>query len=175
MRADARRNYDRLVAVAGAVVAEQGADASLEEIARRAGVGSATLHRHFPGRYALLDAVFRDRVDGLCAQAAELLAEQSPGDALETWLRAVVAHASRNRGLAPSLMRGTGSAAHAKIIAAGAKLLARARQAGQVAADVGIGDLLDLVNAVSLAAPDDPDRAGRLADLVINGIRRQGG
>ncbi|MDT5359088.1 MAG: hypothetical protein QOC69_850, partial [Mycobacterium sp.] len=62
MRADARRNYERLVAQASAVVREAGADASLEEIARRAGVGSATLHRHFPSRGALLEAVFRDRV-----------------------------------------------------------------------------------------------------------------
>src|ERR1700743_436591 len=73
MRADAVRNRDTIVAAAGAVVAEQGAAASLEEIARRAGVGSATLHRHFPDRYALLEAVFAERVASLCGDAAELL------------------------------------------------------------------------------------------------------
>jgi AcrR family transcriptional regulator len=174
MRADARRNYDRLVAVAGAVVAEQGAAASLEEIARRAGVGSATLHRHFPSRYALLDAVFRDRVDGLCAEAAELLETASPGEALETWLRAVVTHASRNRGLAPSLMAGTGSAAHARIVEAGTKLLVRAQRAGAADAGVQVVDLLDLVNAVSLAVPGEPGRADRLVGLIINGLRGKG-
>ncbi|MBP2324398.1 AcrR family transcriptional regulator [Kibdelosporangium banguiense] len=173
MRADARRNYDRLVAVASAVVAEQGAEASLEEIARRAGVGSATLHRHFPGRYALLDAVFQDRVDALCAKAADLLDDPSPGEALVTWLHAVVAHASANRGLAPFLIKG--ASAHTKIVAAGEKLLARARQDGTVQPDIDIVELLTLVNAVSLAAEHLHGQADRLLRLVVDGIRRQGG
>jgi AcrR family transcriptional regulator len=171
MRADARRNYDRLVAVASAVVAEQGAEASLEEIARRAGVGSATLHRHFPGRYALLGAVFQDRVETLCAKAADLLDDPSPQTALEMWLRAVVAHATENRGLAPFLIKG--ASAHTKILAAGEKLLVRAQQGGAVHADVEITELLTLVNAVSLAAEHLPGRADRLLTLVINGVRRQ--
>jgi AcrR family transcriptional regulator len=172
MRADARRNYDRLVAVASAVVAEQGAEASLEEIARRAGVGSATLHRHFPGRYALLDAVFQDRVETLCAKAADLLDDPSPQTALEMWLRAVVAHATENRGLAPFLIKG--ASAHTKVLAAGEKLLVRAQQCGAVHADVEITELLTLVNAVSLAAEHLPGQADRLLTLVINGVRRQG-
>src|ERR1051325_5952519 len=103
-RADRARTRAALLAAASAVISRDGAEASLEEIARRAGVGSATLHRHFPGRYALLDAVFQDRVEVLCAKAADLLDDQSPRTALETWLRAVVTHASQNRGLAPFLI-----------------------------------------------------------------------
>jgi AcrR family transcriptional regulator len=179
MRADARRNYDRLVAVAGAVVAEQGAEASLEEIARRAGVGSATLHRHFPGRYALLEAVFRERVETLCARADGLLDDPAPGDALVTWLRAVVAHAAANRGLGASLLMGArstelGSSCHARILDAGARLLARAQLEHEVRPEVAITDLLRLVNAISLATEQEPggaDHADRLLSLVVRGVR----
>jgi AcrR family transcriptional regulator len=87
MRADAQRNYDRILAAAGAAIARDGADASLEKIARRAGVGSATLHRHFPSRQALLEAVFRAKVEALCHKARSLTTDPDPGVALVTWLR----------------------------------------------------------------------------------------
>ncbi|MFF8370243.1 TetR/AcrR family transcriptional regulator [Streptomyces lydicus] len=86
------------------MVAEHGAEASLEEIARHAGVGSATLHRHFPSRQLLLEAVFKGRVEALCAKAHELLPAPDPGAALVAWLRAVGTHAVANRGLQASLM-----------------------------------------------------------------------
>jgi AcrR family transcriptional regulator len=176
MRADARRNHERLVAVAGEVVAEQGADASLEEIARRAGVGSATLHRHFPSRYALLEAVFRDRVQALCERAGDLLADPSPGAALETWLRAVVSHISANRGLGTSLMTGPGgaelgSSTHTMVIEAGAALLVRAQRAGAAHPDVAVIDLLTLLGGISLATEREPERADRLLTLVLDGVR----
>lgn len=177
-RADARRNYDRLVAVASEVIADHGAEASLEEIARRAGVGSATLHRHFRTRQALLEAVFRDRVETLCARARDLLTDPAPGTALVTWLRAVVAHAAVNRGLGAALMMGAhsadlGSTAHAMIRTEGEKLLARAQAAGAVRPGVAIGDLLALVNAISLAAEQEsghPEQADRLLTLVVDGV-----
>lgn len=84
------------------MIAEAGAGASLEEIARRAGVGSATLHRHFPSRAELLEAVLRDRVQALCAQAEDLLTAPSAGAGLVAWLREVVAHAATARGLGPA-------------------------------------------------------------------------
>src|ERR1700740_2500096 len=91
-RADARRNYDRLLAAAAAVFAERGADdVSLEEIARRAGVGIGTLYRHFPARQALLEAVYRDQVELLRARAEELLNDNSAGDAFSSWVRALAA------------------------------------------------------------------------------------
>src|SRR5260370_41542128 len=92
MRADARRNYERLLAAALAAFAERGADdVSLEEIARRAGVGIGTLYRHFPTRPALLEAVYRDQVEALGTLAGQLLTAESPGAAIREWVPALVA------------------------------------------------------------------------------------
>ncbi|QFZ21822.1 TetR/AcrR family transcriptional regulator [Saccharothrix syringae] len=166
MRADARRNRERIVAAADAAVAEHGADASLEEVARRAGVGSATLHRHFPTRQALLEAVFHDRVAALCARSANA--------SLVEWLRAVARHAAANRGLAASLLRGAdpalGETCHAMITTAADALVAEARRAGAARPDVAAADLLKLANAVSLAAEGDPAEADRLLALALTGI-----
>src|ERR1700753_1987451 len=87
MRADAKKNYDQVLAVAAEVVAEQGADASLRDLARRADVGLGTLYRHFPNREALLEALLRDSFDKLAAQAADLEGASSAEDALVSWLR----------------------------------------------------------------------------------------
>jgi len=174
MRADARRNRDRLVSVASEVVAEQGAEASLEEIARRAGVGSATLHRHFPSRLALLDAVFAERVTELCDLGASLLAAPEPAEALVRWLRDLVRHAVRNRGLATSLMKGTGESCHTRILAAGEALVARAREAATIRSDVSTADLLKLTNGVALAADEDEKLADRLLTLAVTGLRPPG-
>lgn len=179
MRADARRNVEKIVAAAGALIAEHGADASLEEVARRAGVGSATLHRHFPSRQALLEAVFADRVEALCTKAGKLLAEPDPGEALFTWLRAVGAHAVANRGLGASLMRGggdptLGGTCHDMVTTAGDALLARARAADAVRPEITITHLLKLVSAISLATeqePDGPAEADRLLAIAIDGVR----
>jgi AcrR family transcriptional regulator len=172
MRADAQRNRDRLVAVAANVIAAQGADASLEEIARRAGVGSATLHRHFGGRIALLEAVFRSSIDTVCAQATELLDGPDPLQALTSWLHTMVVHATGSRGLATALVMSgdCGSDAHTRLLAAGRKLLDRAQNAGVVPEDTRIEDLLKLVNGISLASGEHPAQAARLLSLAIRGI-----
>src|SRR5690606_17944092 len=104
MRADARRNYERIVRAASEAVARDGAEASLEAIARAAGVGSATLHRHFPSRWSLLQAVFTDRVRGLCDRAEELRTAPGPLEALRTWLREVAVYSTTTRGLAASIL-----------------------------------------------------------------------
>jgi AcrR family transcriptional regulator len=180
-RADARRNRERLLAVARDAFAEHGADASLDDIARRAGVGSGTLYRHFPTRQALLEAVYRDLVDALCAQADELLASPSPGEALATWLRAVVAYATTKRGLWP-LMTALGNrpevlaSCHGAMRTAGMALLTRAQQAGAVRADIEVSDLLKLVSAIAVTmerAPGSPGQTERLLALVMDGLRRQ--
>ncbi|WP_308402508.1 helix-turn-helix domain-containing protein [Streptomyces sp. TBY4] len=184
MRADARRNLEKIVAAAGALIAENGADASLEEVARRAGVGSATLHRHFPSRQALLEAVFKDRVEVLCAKAGALLdgpdpaSERDPGQALYTWLRAVSAHAVANRGLGASLMReadpALGETCHDMITSAGDALLARARAADAVRPGITITQLLKLVGAIALATEQDADgpaEADLLLAIAIDGVR----
>ncbi|MET7694592.1 helix-turn-helix domain-containing protein, partial [Streptomyces sp. NPDC005483] len=99
MRADARKNHDHLLAVAGAVIAEQGVDVSLRDIARRAGVGLATLLRHFPTREALLEALLHTSFDELTAKASELETSGSPEDALASWLRDCVAWTTEYRGV----------------------------------------------------------------------------
>lgn len=172
MRADARRNVEKIVAAAGPLVAEHGADASLEEVARRAGVGSATLHRHFPSRQALLEAVFKDRVETLCAKADALLAEPDPGQALSTWLRAVGAHAVANRGLGASLTpdptgdQTLGETCHSLITTAGDALLSRARAADAVRPGITITQLLKLVGAIALATEHDPAGPTEADDLL---------
>ncbi|WP_248958415.1 TetR/AcrR family transcriptional regulator [Sphaerisporangium perillae] len=184
MRADARRSRERILAAAAAAIARDGAEASLEEIARRAGVGSATLHRHFPSRQALLEAVFRGKVEALCATALRPAAGLDPGAALVAWLRAVAAHAAANRGLAVALMRGSGDGdpscgvtCHAMILRAGEHLMTRARQAGAVRPEIAVADLLKLVNAICLATEGRPDataEADRLLTLAVQGVRPAG-
>ncbi|MFF4402386.1 TetR/AcrR family transcriptional regulator [Streptomyces sp. NPDC001480] len=180
MRADARRNHDRLLAEARAAFAAHGTDASLEDVARRAGVGIGTLYRHFPNRHALMSAVFEDAVSELLARARELLDSPEPCSALVTWLREMVTHAGEYRGLARALMSVTAEPSSAlarcstPIREAGGALLARAQESGAVRADVSIGDLLQLTHAIALAAeesPADPDLADRLLRLTLRGLK----
>ncbi|MGW4697724.1 TetR/AcrR family transcriptional regulator [Kitasatospora cineracea] len=155
MRADARKNRDQLLAVAGVVVAEQGADASLRDIARRADVALPTLYRHFPTREALLDALLRESFDGLAERAAALEASDPPEDALVTWLRDCVTVAREYRGvteLMAAAIEDTGSALHASCVtmrAAGTRLLARAQAAGAARADLDGTELFALVAALA--------------------------
>ncbi len=181
LRADARRNYERIVSAAQEAFLEQGADASLEEIARRAGVGSATLHRHFPSRHSLLQAVFRDRVDALCARARErAAADEEPGAALFAWLHDFNAYAAASHGLVASLLRDGQDAGPprqdddcaAMITAAADELLRRAQRTGAVRADIRTSDLLTLLSALSLAVlDDDGTQTDRMLDITINGLR----
>ncbi|MEI5103832.1 helix-turn-helix domain-containing protein [Streptomyces sp. PmtG] len=180
MRADAQRNRQRLLKEARSAFAEYGTDTSLEDVARRAGVGIGTLYRHFPNRHALMSAVFEDAVSDLLARSRELLDSPRPCAALVEWLRAIVTHAGEYRGLARALM--TVSRDDSTPLAqcsrpmreAGAALLARAQAAGAVRADVPIEDLLQLTNAIALAAeetPTDPHLADRLLTLTLQGLR----
>uniref|UniRef100_UPI0038CD42B2 TetR/AcrR family transcriptional regulator n=2 Tax=Streptomyces TaxID=1883 RepID=UPI0038CD42B2 len=179
MRADARRNYERLLTEARDAFAEHGTDASLEDVARRAGVGIGTLYRHFPNRQALMSAVFEDAVSELLARSRELLSAPEPCSALVTWLREMVTHAGEYRGLARALLSvstDSGSAlarCSTPIHEAGGALLARAQQSGTVRPDVSIGDLLQLTHAIALAAeesPGDPNLADRLLRLTLRGL-----
>ena len=180
LRADALRSRHLILSAAGDIIARDGADASLEEIARRAGVGSATLHRHFPSRRSLLEAVFHDRVENLRAQAEELTSNADPGLALAVWLRAVGAYVTATRGLAASLLQGErdgdppwSDTCYAMLRDAGEALLQRARTAGAARPDIAIADLLTLVTAISLVTEQDSDGstdAARLLALAMDGI-----
>ncbi|MGF2208585.1 TetR/AcrR family transcriptional regulator [Streptomyces albidoflavus] len=180
LRADARRNRERLLVEARRAFAAHGTDTSLEEIARRAGVGIGTLYRHFPHREALLSAVFADAVGELLERARVLLEAERPCAALVEWLRSLITHASEYQGLSGALMSassGTGSELSRcsnPMRDAGAALLGRAQEAGVVRPDISIGDLLQLTNAIALAAeatPDEPELADRLLSLTLRGIR----
>ncbi|WP_299532679.1 TetR/AcrR family transcriptional regulator [uncultured Streptomyces sp.] len=183
MRADARRNHDRLLGEARELFAEQGTDASLEDLARRAGVGIGTLYRHFPNRHALMNAVFQDALCDLLARSHALEAADRPCRALVEWLGAIVAGAGAYRGLAQALMsasRDETSAlaqCHGPLREAGARLLERAQRSGDIRPDVSVGDLLQLTHAIALAAeqaPDDPGLADRLLLLTLQGLRGPG-
>lgn len=180
LRADARRNRDRILAAAEKTLARDGVEASLEEIARRAGVGSATLHRHFPSRRALLDAVFHDRVRGLAVRAQELADAPDPGAALVTWLRALAAYATTIRGLTEVVLADTAQDAPADqddtcnkmLQEAGNDLVQRAQAAGAIRVELAVEDLLALVNAISLVAgpATDQSHCDRLLDIALDGI-----
>jgi AcrR family transcriptional regulator len=179
-RADARRNYDRLLAAAAEAFAEHGADdVSLEEIARRAGVGIGTLYRHFPARQALLEAVYKDQVDGLEVLAGKLMASESPADALADWMRAFVAFGRTKRSLSAALVATIGkdseliSTCSAILRGCTDALLDRAKAAGLVSADVQPADVLRLSHGLILAtdaAPSDPGQADRMLGLLIDGL-----
>ncbi|MFC8449033.1 TetR/AcrR family transcriptional regulator [Kitasatospora sp. NPDC057223] len=178
-RADARRNYARILAVAEAEVAAHGAEASLEQIARTAGVGSATVRRHFPNRRALLEAVFSNRIDALCARAADLVDADDPRTALLDWLGSLTTYATSARGMADALLQdATDDADHLNVCSArlgGAvdPLLHRAARAGAVAAEVTTADLISLVTGLALATEHHPDpaaEANRLLALTVRGI-----
>ncbi|WP_329190329.1 TetR/AcrR family transcriptional regulator [Streptomyces sp. NBC_01428] len=178
MRADARKNRDHLLAVAGAVIAEQGVDASMRDIARRAGVGLATLLRHYPTREALLEALLHTSFDELTAKAGELETSSSPADALVAWLRDCVAWTTEYRGvtvLMAAAIEDTESALHASCVtlrAAGARLLTRAQEAGAARTDVDGTDLFALVAALAWLGdqPSLAPRADHLFDLVAKAL-----
>jgi AcrR family transcriptional regulator len=181
LRADARRNYQALLNAAAAAFVEHGADdVSLEEVARRAGVGIGTLYRHFPTRQALLEAVYRDQVEGLCARADELLATAPPGEALTAWLRSLVQFSSTKRSLTSAMLATPDkdseliSSCGAMVRQSADALLARAQEAGEVRPDARSTDLIRLVHGVSVAMQypqADDGQADRMIGLIVDGLR----
>jgi AcrR family transcriptional regulator len=178
MRADARRNYEHLLVVARVVVTEQGAEASLRDVARRAGVGLATLYRHFPTREALLDTLLRTGFDELTARAAELETSLSSRAALVSWLRECVACATEYRGVTEMMVAAIEdpeSALHASCVAmraAGTRLLTRAQVEGTARTDMDGTDLFALVGALAWLS-DQPAltaRADHLFELVADAV-----
>jgi AcrR family transcriptional regulator len=178
MRADARRNYKRLLSEAKHAFLEHGADAPLEDIARNAGVGIGTLYRHFPTRLALQAAVYKDQVDDLCTKAYELLdAERSGGDALGSWMRSFTEYATTKRGLMQTLKEVIDvrsdlfDRCHAEIRDAAGAVLTDAQEAGTVRPEVSIEDLLRLTHGLSVATQSAPESADRLINYLLDGLR----
>jgi AcrR family transcriptional regulator len=175
-RADAQRNYDRLLNSAREVFGERGVDAPLDDIARRAAIGSATMYRHFPTRRELIVAVYADEVAALCAQGEALLVDESPGDAFFGWLRAFIAHVAAKRALALAIPHDQGGRRsalfdgwHQAMQTTASALLMRAQSFGAVDADLDVTDLLTLASGIAVASAD-ADQGERCLGLLRRGI-----
>lgn len=175
-RADARRNYDKLVAAGLEAFTEEGGSASLEEIARRAGVGIGTLYRNFPTRQDLLEAVYVEEVEAVCQTAEELMSEP-PWEGLVAWLHRFLDYLATKQALSAELFdhldrdaavfRGCRTAFYG----AGEHLLVRAQQDGVVRTDVSIDDVVLLVAGISKMPAADEGQIPRILDIALQGLR----
>ena len=175
-RADARRNYDALIAAAREAFTERDQSASLEDIARRAGVGIGTLYRHFPTRTDLIQAVYVEEVEAL-AQSAENLQSDDPWDALVEWLHGFVGYMATKQALADELFAIAEHNADvfanckASLHGAGQPLLDRARAAGEVRDDATIEDIVRMVGAIAKMPAATPDDVERVLAIALDGLR----
>jgi AcrR family transcriptional regulator len=158
-RADAARNAQLLLAAAKELFDELGPEVALDEVARRAGVGNATLYRHFPTRGDLLVAVYADEVSTLCEQGAALLREPSAAEALFVWLDSFVVHVATKRDLALASTENSDERRtelfdrwHDSMRSTAERLLVRAQEAEAVRADLTVRDVLALTSAAAVAA-----------------------
>lgn len=171
-RADAARNFDALVAAGREAFAEDGSGASLEDIARRAGVGIGTLYRNFPTRDDLIETLYLREVAAL-ADAADEVADLAPWPALEAWLGRFVEYVGTKHVLLDGLNRESSVFAECRgvMLGAGEPLLARAQEDGAVKADLAIADVVKLVAGVSAVAYDDEEQRRRVLGLAIGSLR----
>lgn len=180
-RSDSIRNRERLLEAATQVFSAGGAQASLEAVARLAGVGIGTLYRHFPTREALFDAVYRHEVDLLGDLAEQLARDEQPVEALRKWWQANVRLAATKKGMIEGLQLAAHGSSELKaysferLTAAIARLLDRAVAAGEVRDDVSAEDLLRTLVSIlySQGSGDWQLRASRLVDIFIDGLRKR--
>jgi AcrR family transcriptional regulator len=177
LRADARRNYERLVEAAHVVFARDGADASMEAIAREAGVGVGTLYRHFPRRIDLVEAVYRTDVDELTAAAEKAVANLEPWPAVEAFTQAFRRYARTKRTFLTELHEAfeknpdLKSESRERIDQAWDLVVGRAQAAGVLRTDVTGRDLMQLITPMCTNASVSDDQADRLLAVVIDGLR----
>ena len=178
LRADARQNRARLLEAAGLAFTEKGADAPLEDIARRAGVGIGTLYRHFPTRLDLQSEVFRDQIMSLCARADRLIAVPEEGEhPFFTWAKSIGAYFTLKRGLSKALIEGLGRDSEVVMTCwtvmrtTTERLLADAQQAGLIRKDVDSVDVMRLLHGISAATEHAPESAPRLTEVMLDGLR----
>lgn len=175
-RADACRNYDKVVTAAREAFAERGASTSLEEIARRAEVGIGTLYRNFPNRQALIEAVYVDEVDAVCRSASEF-DQLEPFEALRAWLHRFVGYMVTKQALAHELLDSLGYDAplfaqcRTALFAAGEPLLARAQSAGAVRPDTTLPEIIQLVGGIAKIVTTEPEQVQRILDIALDGLR----
>ena len=181
LRADARQNHARLISAATEAFAEKGADAPLEDIARRAGVGIGTLYRHFPTRLDLQAAVFRSQVGAVCEQGDALAVSDLPGPAFAAWARTLAGYLVTKRGLSRALIDAVG--AESELITScwttmretTERLLVNAQRAGVIRDDVTAVDVMRLVHGVAVSSEKDPDRTSLLLSVTLDGLAAKPG
>jgi AcrR family transcriptional regulator len=175
-RADARRNYDKVIAAAREAFAQSGASTSLEEIARRAEVGIGTLYRNFPNRQALLEAVYVGELDDLCRAAGEL-EDVEPWDALVSWLHRFVGYMATKQALAHELLDYMDREAplfkscRSMMYEAGEPLLERAREVGAVRPDINLSDVIQMVGGIAKIQGAEPAQIEHILDIALDGLR----
>jgi AcrR family transcriptional regulator len=175
-RADARRNYEKVLAAAREAFAEGGESTSLEGIARRAGVGIGTLYRHFPNRQALLEALYVDEVEEVC-RTAEQFADAEPWAALEGWFERLIGYIGTKQALAHELLNYLDKDAElftvcrTSLWAAGEPLLKRAQEAGVVRPDVTIAEVIQMVVGIAKIPTSDPGQTAHILRIALDGLR----
>jgi AcrR family transcriptional regulator len=178
-RADALRNYEKIVAAAREAFAERGDATSLEEIARRAEVGIGTLYRNFPNRQALLEAVYVGEVDDLCRSSAELQ-NLEPWDAFAAWIRRLVGYMATKQALAHELFEYLDKDAplfkscRASLLSAGQPVLDRAQEAGVVRRDTDLWDVIAMVGGIARIPGAPPEQIEHLVRIALDGLRYHG-
>lgn len=180
LRADARRNYDLLVAAADAEFTEHGAASSLEDIARRAGVGIGTLYRHFPTREDLIAKVLDQSTAAIVARGRQLLEGAQPSEQLARWLRELVVYVTTYRGLtsalANSYVAGSGTQlceGCATLREVGKALVVRAQEAGEIRTDIDADEVILSAHAAAWISEQtqDPGAVERLLGVMLDGLR----
>jgi AcrR family transcriptional regulator len=177
-RADSVRNRERLLKAAARILGTGGADASLEAVAKRAGVGIGTLYRHFPTREALFEAVYRHEVDEVAQLAEQMGQESAPVDALRQWLRAIVQLVATKKGMLAALALAADGRSDLyaysaeRLSKAIGTLLQRATKAGQIRADITPEELLRALIGLcySYDRPDWQEPVTRLLDVFVDGL-----
>jgi len=179
-RADARRNYEKVLAAAREAFAEGGESTALEEIARRAGVGIGTLYRHFPNRQALVEALYLGEVEEMCRSAAELDGSD-PWEALNAWFDGFIAYIGTKRALAAELLNYLDEDAplfqlcRTSLFEAGEPLLKRAQESGVVRPDVTIGEVIQMVVGIAKIPTSDPSQNEHILRVALDGLRYHAG
>jgi AcrR family transcriptional regulator len=177
MRADAKRNYERLVTAAREVFAQEGGGASMEAIAKEAEVGIGTLYRHFPKRIDVVEAVYREDVEELTTVAESVTATMEPWPALVAWLEAFVRYASGKKRFLNELHEAFEKnpelrvASRERIVGALGLVLTPAQEAGVVRSDIDAPDLMQLLSSMCMSATLTPDQSGRLLVMIEDGLR----
>ncbi len=181
LRADARRNQEKLIAVARAAFTERGLDVPMDEIARRAELGPGTLYRHFPTKDALLAAVYRSDVEGVAKRAREFSEQLPPVEALRAWMSEQLDYMPYKRGLGAALKAMLGRDSETMEFCRGlmndavGALLAAAQAEGTIRRDVTSNVVMRMVHGIAVASESEPALAEGMMDVLLDGLRPPAG